>query len=152
MMSQPALSPKVYSLQKGNKMLSVLHRRTEYLVGFSKVMNARKVHYSIHMHPQLILLRDTNIDLHQDLFDKGYDLHLTLDVKSTLFIPKNKQKCIDPIYDAVFTMVQMEERDFLQLPIKSDKGIVVPYELLDETEDEYMFRSYVIDPLITSSV
>jgi len=142
---------KMYTLQKGQNILSVWHKRSEYFVAFPKAINARKVHYNIHMQPNLLLLRDTNIDLHRDLFDNGYDLHLTLDVKSTLFIPKNRQKCIDPIYDAVFTMVQVEESDFLKVPIKSDKGIVVPYDLLDETDDEFMFRAYVIDPIVNTT-
>lgn len=146
----PCTSPQmIYTLQKGDTCLSVMHRRIQYLVGFQKVMHARKVHYSIHMNPQLLLLRDTNIDLHGDLMENGYDLNLTLDVHSVLFVPKNTTSCMDAIYDGCFTMRSVKETDFLKIPIfnPSPTGIIMPYDLIDETEDEFMFRSYVIDPL-----
>jgi hypothetical protein len=101
------------------------------------------------MDPSLILLRDTNIDLHNELYDGGYDMHLTLDVKATLFIPKNQHRCMDTIYDGMYTMNTIDTSDFLKLPLSATHpgGIIMPYELLDETEEEYMFQSYVIDPL-----
>lgn len=104
------------------------------------------------MQPKLILLRDTNIDLHKDLYDSGFDVHLTLDVKSTLFIPKNHHKCMDPIDDGLFTMHHVPEVEFLRIPVQqqsgnTQKGIVIPYDLIDETDDEFMFKCYVIDPM-----
>ena len=94
------------------------------------------------MDPKLILLRDTNID-------SGYDMHITLDVKATLFIPKNPHRCMDTIYDGMYTMETVDTCDFLKLPMfaSNPSGIVMPYELIDETDEEYMFQSYVLDPL-----
>ena len=138
---------KLYTLQKGQRTLSVWHKRKEYLVAFNKVAHARNVQYSIHMEPKMILLRDTNIDLHGDFIDEGYDMHLILDVHSTLFIPKNRQRCVDSIMDGCITMTHVNESEFLQVPLRSNNGIIVPYALVDETDDEFMFKSYVIDPL-----
>jgi hypothetical protein len=98
------------------------------------------------MNPRPILLRDTNIDLHKDLFDGGYDMHLNLDVNSVLFIPKNKTDVMDPIYDGCIYMQELKEADFLHIPVSKQTGIVIPYELVDENDHEFMFKSYVIDP------
>ena len=143
------MSDKVYTLRKGDAHVAVWHRRMKYLVGFTKVVHARNVHYNIMMDPQLILLRDTNIDLHKDLWDSGYDMHLNLDVKATLFIPKNQHRFVDSMYDGGFTMHTIDTSDFLKCPVLATKpcGIVMPYELIDETESEYMFQAFVVDPL-----
>lgn len=137
----------IYTLQKGNKHICVYHKKHDYVIGFKNITHARKVNYAIHINPTPLLLRDTNIDLHQDLYDEGYDLHLTLDVNSTLFIPKNHTSTIDPIYDGGICMYGHKDSDFLKLPIENKQGIVIPYKLIDETDEEFMFKSYVIDPL-----
>lgn len=138
---------KLYTLQKDKTLLKVFHRQREYFVGFNNLTHARKVHYSINMNPQLLLLRDTNIDLYKDLHNEGYDMHLTIDVRSTLFIPKNVHSCIDSVYDSMYTMSQVDEHEFLQVPLTTKNGIIVPYTLIDETDEEFMFTSYVVDPV-----
>lgn len=141
--------PKVYVIHKRQNQLSVWHKRQEYLIAFNNITHARKVQYTINIEPRMILLRDTNIDIHKDLLQAGYDVHLNLDVNSTLFIPKNKQPSLDCIDDGLFTLHQMSEHQFYGLPMQRHgaRGIVIPYTLIDETDDEYMFRCNVVDPM-----
>lgn len=144
-------SQKVYVICKRSDHLCVYHKRQNYLIAFQNITHARKVQYTINIEPQIMLLRDTNIDLHQDMLKRGYDVRLNLDVNSTLFIPKNKEASVDCIDDGLFTMHPMTENDFYGFPMQYPKarGIVVPYFLIDETDDEFMFRCHVVDPIDT---
>lgn len=126
---------------------------TSYIVGFRNVLLARKVHYTLPPEPQFTLVRgDQIIDLSDQLASVGYDIELNLDVKAALFVPKIESGSggiWSPMNDVGFFMSRMDEGEFLSLPILNNQGVIIPYELEDETENEYMFRSIVIDPTTT---
>jgi hypothetical protein len=138
---------KIYVLKQQNKHVSVIHAKRHYVIGFQNVLTARKVQYSLHPDPKMILLRDTIVSLKDDLDKQGYDLNLKLDVRATLFIPKCKGSVLHPLNDAHYHCDSHTFSEFLYLPLKNNIGIVMPYSLEEEDEDEFMFRSCVIDPL-----
>jgi hypothetical protein len=137
----------VYTLRRGNKTVSLLHFNRHYVIGFKNLTMMRKVHYSIDPEPNILIMRETNIDLHKDLHNKGYDLNLTLDVSATLFIPKCRGSTLEPMNDGGFHIHEYKENDFLELPIKKNLGVVLPYHLECEDDDEFVFKACVIDPM-----
>ena len=138
----------VYTLKIGNKTISVNHKQRHYVIGFKNVVHARKVHYSMHPEPKFTLIRDNNIDLSKSLSEEGYDLTLSLDVNATLFIPKCKGSTLHPLNDAGVHMATSAEKEFLTYPVLKHIGVIMPYRLFDENDDEFIFTSYVIDPII----
>lgn len=138
---------KIYTINLKNKTISAFHQERHYVIGFSKISMARKVHYSLHPEPNLLILRDTNIDLRDDLAKMGYEAPLKLDVNATIFIPKLQGAFLDPMNDTGYHIEDMPEKDFLELPVKKNLGIVMPYKLTHECQEELVFKAYVIDPL-----
>lgn len=140
----PRMPPHIHTLRQGNKTVSINHRRKHYLLGFQTAITARKVHYSMHPEPKFTLIRENDIDLSKDL--EEVDIKLTIDTSATLFIPKCKGSIHDPMNDGGYHLDRVLESDFLLYPVTKNLGIVVPYVLECEDENEFMFKAYVIDP------
>ena len=138
---------KIFVIKQQNKHVSVMHAQKHYVIGFKNVLTARKVQYSLHPEPKMMLLRDTVISLKNDLEKQGYDMNLNVDVRATLFIPKCQGTALHPLNDAHYHCHSYTFSEFLSLPLKNNLGIVMPYTLEEEDDHEFMFRSCVIDPL-----
>lgn len=138
---------KIYTLQQGNKTLSLVHAQNYYIIGFKNPYITRKVHYSMHPEPKFTLLRDTNKVFQKEFETEGYDISLTMDFKATLFIPKCKGSILEPMNDGGFHMKVYKETEFLAFPINKRLGLIIPYTLEVEDEEEFMFKACVIDPL-----
>ena len=136
-----------FTLKQGNKTLSMVQNQRHYVIGFKNALTARKVQYSMHPEPKLTLIRDTDIYLKDDFDAHGYDLSLTIDVKATLFIPKCVGSTLHPMNDGGFHMQQYNDNEFLLLPVEKQLGLILPYELQEENEDEFIFKTCVIDPI-----
>ena len=147
-MSLPSLeSAKVYVLRRGCKTVAVRHRGAHYVLGFRKAAEARRVLHNMHPEPEFTLLRDADRDIGPDLGRAGFvDISLSIDVSATLFIPKLRGDPLDPMNDGGFHIHQHPEDAFLLFPVSNDIGTVVPYSLLDETDEEFVYRSLVMDP------
>lgn len=136
----------MYTIKQKNKTLSVYHEHKHFVIGFKTALLARKVHYNIHPDPKMTLVRSIEpIDLSPKV---DFDISLILDVASTLFIPKCKGSIWEPMNDGMFHVDKMQEIEFYNLPISSNLGIIVPYKLEDETNEEFMFKAYVVEPKI----
>jgi hypothetical protein len=136
----------MFTIKQGNKTLSVLHNKRHYIIGFKNKILARKVYYNIHPSPQFTLVRDQDIDLSAVLKSNGFDISLSLDVGATLFVPKCKGSILDPMNDGGFHLSMVPEHEFLAFPIEHRLGVVMPYDLEDETLDEFMFKASVLEP------
>jgi hypothetical protein len=70
-----------------------------------------------------------------------------LDVKVTLFIDKSPPGSnVSGLLDGNITMDTYKDRDFYELLLIENKGLIIPYDLKEEDNDEFMFRSFIIDP------
>lgn len=137
----------MYLLKQGNKTLSLKHYDRHYIVGFKTDVMARKVHYSIHPEPKLIIVRDENVLHGKILKSMGLtDMNLNLDVNATLFIPKCKGSTLEPMNDGGFHLSKVSYESFLLYPFVNNVGIIMPYKLEEENEYEFMFKAQVIDP------
>lgn len=141
----------MYTIKQGNKTVSLTHKEKHYIIGFESVVHARKVQYSMHPMPEMVLLRNNNIDVRPSLNAIGLkNTSLVLDIGATLFIPKHKGDPLHPINDGCFHLGFEKYNEFITYPLTKSLGIVMPYELKDEDEHEFMFRSHVIEPTFNS--
>jgi hypothetical protein len=137
----------LYALRQGNKTVSIFHGNRHYVIGFKNKVITRKVHYSMHPENKIIMLRDDNINLHDQLLENGYDLQLSMDVNATIFIPKCVGSILHPMNDGKFHIFEYKEAEFLSFPIEKNLGIAIPYKLQHEDEHEFTFKACVIDPI-----
>lgn len=128
----------IYTIQKNHDILSVQQSSTRYYIGFNKSQTARKVQYSIHPEPQITLMRGTRTHVDEVYFE--FD--------ASLFIPKCVGSTLLPMNDGCFHMNMLSEKEFLLLPTKRC-GIIIPYELSVEDDDEFVFKTFVIEPIPT---
>ena len=140
---------KFYTIRRGNKTVSARLRSTDFVIGFRNPTFARNVMHNLHPEPHIVLLRDADNDLGPELASAGLldaDISLNLDVSATLFVPKAKGSSLDPMHDGGYHVHTYSEDDFLTFPLSKHIGTVMPYSLLDETEDEFVFRTLIMDP------
>lgn len=120
------------------------------MLGFRNVFYARTVLHNLHPEPRMLLLRDVDNDIGPPLISAGYldaELCLNLDVSATLFIPKLQGNPLHPLNDGCFHIHQYSENEFLTFPLSKNLGTVMPYMLVEENNDEFMFKTLVMDPV-----
>ena len=125
----------IYTLRQGSKTVSLKHNDCHYVIGYKNVIVARKVHYFMHPDCDFNLMRDKNPVRNP----------LTLDIRATLSIPKCEGSIMDPMNDGAFHIHVVRDDVFLSYPM-TGLGIIMPYDLQDENDKEFVFTSYVIDP------
>jgi hypothetical protein len=112
----------IYTLNQDNKTIGIMHKNKSFIIGSKNIMTIRKIHYSIHPEPKIVL------------------------VKSNLYIPKCKGSILDPMNDAKMHLSMMNLNTFCSLPFKGI-GIIMPYNLEYEDEDTFIFKSHVVAPI-----
>ena len=127
----------MYTLKLGNKTMSLTHNNKFYVIGFKNALHARKVQYSIHPEFKFTLLRD----------DAKLKDDLVYDDNVTLFIPKCIGSTLLPENDVGLHL--KEERDFLSFPVTKQLGIIVPYNLIDEDKNEFVYKSLLFESIST---
>jgi hypothetical protein len=126
----------IYTIKQKNKTIGLRHNDRSYIIGFSKLIVARNVHYKMSPEPNFILIKNNTIIHDEIIFDN----------KSTLFIPKCSGSILDPMNDGGFHLSQMKKEDFYILP-KQGVGIILPYTMEEENDLEFMFKVHVFDPI-----
>ena len=134
----------MYTLKLGNKTVSINHQDRHYIIGFKSIFMARKVHYNMSPEPVFLLLSNKTIKIPKE---QGFLDVLTIDYNATLSISKCKGTIWEPMNDIGYHLEEHERDAFLSFPIKKQLGIIMPYELIEETPEKFMFKSYVIDPI-----
>jgi hypothetical protein len=127
----------MYTIKQKNKTIGLKYNDRSYIIGFSKLIVARNVYYKLHPEPKFTLIKnDNNIIVDDIIFDN----------KATLFIPKCKGSILDPMNDGGFHLSQMKTEEFYILP-KNGVGIILPYNMTEEDENEFIFKAHVFDPI-----
>lgn len=127
----------VYTLQRGNKTVGIHASSKPLVIGFVKLNHVKAVHYNMHPDPE------TRIQVIKNVSEATYMLdgtQMKIIPESTLFIPKCTGDSMHPMNDGGFHLNTMKDTDFYALPLTHNVGIIVPYELVDEDEHEFMFR------------
>lgn len=128
----------IYTIQQSSKKLSLNHKNKPYFIGFKTVNLARKVQYSLHPEPNILLVRG----------DPRKFEEVTFDTNSILFIPKCKGSIWDPMNDAGFHMNRIDDTEFsLNLTVRC--GLIYPDKLIFEDNEDFIFSASVFDPIPT---
>jgi hypothetical protein len=125
----------MFAIHKSNKTIGFTYNHRHYVIGFSNVMMARKVQYSMNKDPIITMVRsDIEMDLSKKVKEK-----LVIDLRASLFITKGKR-------DDQLHLETCSHREFLMFPYEKNVGIVMPYQLIDESEVEFHFKAHVVEP------
>ena len=137
----------IHTINQKSQSIGICINKKNFVVGFDNIKIARRVQYCMHPEPKLSLVRGEDIDMSDKFTENGINgVSLTLDVKSTLFIPKYKGSPADPMNDGGFHIQNHKQIEFMAYPLTKMIGIIIPYHLLDEDENEFMFRAHLIEP------
>lgn len=135
---------QIHLINCKNKSVGFVNYNKHYVIGFKNSQVARKVMYGLHPEKKPYLLRDDP----QILSDIKTGIELTIDSSATLFIPKFQGSSTYPLNDGGFHIKTVNYEDFLVYPMTHSLGVVIPFVLIDESSEEFMYRSHVIDPLL----
>ena len=136
---------QAYMIHKNNKMIGFYHMNKPYVVGFKNAHIARNVMYHLPLEPSFTLLQRNPI-MYQDS-QTGVDIRV--DNEATIFIPKTQFLSLSK--DEGYYLLGMDYEEFVVYPYTKNIGVILPYVLLDENEEEFVYRSHVIEPLDLSS-
>lgn len=139
---------QMFTLKQGNKTVGLVHKNNHYIIGFESFIKARKVQYNLHPNPEIMLVRGDTIDKHLYFGD----IDLKLDIDATLFLPKYKGSPNDPMNDGNYHLNSEIYNEFIVYPFFKNIGIILPTELKDEDENEFMFKAHVIEPSFNSKL
>lgn len=141
----------------------VLHdtRTRHYIIGFQSVAQARKVQYSLAPEPSLYLQRtdfeDVTPQINEGLTKFGVaslDASIIIDTRARLHIPKGDAKLPSdhPLNDGNFHLSSIPMEEFLMFPFEKDIGIIIPYDLEKEDDNEFVFVSQVVEGSASTSI
>lgn len=114
----------IYTLHSGPKTVGVFNNNKWYIVGFKSLHNARRVHYNIGTDPTLSIVRKKKS---QENYNQGL-LNIT------------KGKCTG------YHMVTLSPKEFYMLPTTKNVGVIMAYDLLKDTPDDFTFKVHIVEP------
>ncbi len=142
----PRVDKIMYTIKQGNKTFGLMHGEQFYIIGFSNNKMARKVQYNLHPQPYIHLKKNKQIEL--DIMKKK----VMIDPVSDLRIQKYQGDPNDPMNDGNYHISVYYDSEFLVYPYKKMVGIILPYDLIEETDKEFHFLSTVIDPFFDADL
>lgn len=136
----------ISTIAKDNKTVGFYHKNKPYVIGFRNAHVARKVMYTMHPEPVFSLITSNPVKIN----DEHSGLDILIDSEATLFIPKSEYKQFTlPDYN-LYYIDPVDYDTFTTYPYTKNIGIILPYVLMDETEEELVYRSHMVLPVYTS--
>lgn len=130
----------IHTIQRGNLSLGFRHQGKPYTIGFKTAPIARIVMHQLHPAPQFIVLKNEPVNV----IEPSSGIELTIDSAATLFVPKRAAGI--PESDGL-ALTFVPHDDFIVYPVTKHIGVIIPYALITEDDDEFVFRSHLIDPV-----
>lgn len=159
-MSMLSKSEKIATLRNDQGLVSFLHRKRPFVLGFRSATQCRHVHYNMNpVKPNMRLHLCSNLPpihvnelvleaaemFEQPINNVYMDLHAIwmLDKKGVL--KSYQQELCEHLS---FTMQLSEEDDasLLTMPLSKNVGVVLPHEIAMENEKLLVFRACVVYP------
>lgn len=125
----------MHTLKRGSKTVGFYYQDKPYVIGFTKLIHARAVHYSIHPEPRIRLFKNE-----QYIKENNVIMYPS----SMLLIPKCQGSVLDPMNDGGFHLSVMNKDTFNLLPIMTRLNIIYAYDLVNEDAEDFVFRTHVI--------
>ena len=146
------MASHLHQLKHEHGLLGFQYRYKPYVIGFNSNLHAAKVRDNIGRIQDIWMPRtatenvknEVNIGLQQLNIDIIVP-DVTVETNVLLHIPK-KIKNIDNVN---LTIEKVDYGQFMLLPFNKYIGIVIANELFDETDEQFIFSSDVVDPCET---
>lgn len=142
----PRVDKIMYAIKQGNKTFGLMHGEQFYIIGFSCTKTARKVQYSLHPNPYIHLQKNNQIEL--DIMKKKIMIYPVGNLRIQKYVGSSE----NPLNDGNYHMSVYYDSEFLMYPYKKMVGLILPYELIDETDTEFHFLTTVIDPFFDADL
>ena len=145
-MSDPA---RVFVLRKQNYgLVTFKSRRTHgsrYAIGFRNAHVAKNVMYTMKNPDKFGNLRDAILlpDMDPLAMQVNESANVLVHARATLFLPKNQTP---EEHDWFETIETVDYEEFLLFPLQG-MGIVIPFFLISEDDQEYVYTAHAIDPV-----
>jgi len=118
----------IYTLNSGPKTVGVCNNNKWYVLGFKSLHNARRVHYNIGTDPTLSLVRKRSSPDNQGLLNIS------------------KGKCTG------YHMITLTPKEFYTFPTSKNVGVIMAYDLLKDTPEDFTFRVHIVEPYFDMEV
>jgi hypothetical protein len=138
----------IYTLKQGSKCMGLGLLNKHYIIGFRNATTARNVQYK--MCPDM---SKTPVFISPSLVDNGEDdQQVPAQARGTLVIPKSSFDggVWAPMNDGGFHLEKLTYNGFALLPVAMGIGIILSNELVDETDDQFIFKALAIPPQFNS--
>lgn len=144
---------KIYTINQKGKSLSCHGTMGQsFVIGFRDVRMARKIQYNLAPNVEPFLLRshieditdEVNCSLRQ-MQANTISGKVVIDVKAQLHIQKLDDTLPPQLNDGMFHLETLDYSDFMMFPFEKNLGIIMPYEVLVETEHHFTLLSNVIE-------
>lgn len=148
-----------WMIRSGRNSLSLRDTNKTYVIGFPQKDIANRVANNIStsldtMRLKRSMVENVALDVKRSMMEMELPIApvadtITIDVAARLSIQKSllyKGYNISDIADIENTIEEIDNNEFMMLPFKSRLGVIMPYDLLHEDENEYEFLCNVIDP------
>lgn len=135
----------MYTIKSGNKTIGINLYDKNYVIGYNSAILARKVQYNINPEPKIILFKNDNLNINKKIKQNNSDINIDINI-NTLYIPKyDKNKINIPINNEGFHLHTIKSDDFMLYPFSKNIGIIIPFKLIEENNNEFIFNAHVID-------
>jgi hypothetical protein len=133
-----------YLIQQNHQPLRVKQSNLTYHMGYENSVIAQNVMQNLKPDPKCSLSRGYKA------IATIYGVKLSCETNATMFIEKNRGFPLHQLNDGAFDIVTMDDAKFFNLlfkdvSIESRKGIIIPYRLVAEDEDDFVFRCKIIE-------
>jgi len=131
---------QIFIIKNNKTSIGLTSKGSQYVVGFKHASIAKHVSNHIDINNNMLILKHSPIKM----YEPTTKTELVIDNKATLFIPKlkNKEKLTNKL-----VVTEVDYNDFVIFPVTKSIGIIIPYIMLED-EQEFIYRSHVIDPII----
>jgi len=140
---------RVFLLRKQNYgLVTFKSKRTHgsrYAIGFRNDQVAKNVMYNLKNPNTFGHLQDAILlpDMEPVTIRVNDSMDLLVHARATLFLPKNQ---VPEEHDWFGTIETVDYHDFLLYPMQG-MGIVIPFFLVAEDDQEYVYTAHAIDPI-----
>lgn len=141
-----------YALLKAgkNQFVGLRSQDTSYLIGFQKKTYAKELAKVLCPEPDIRIVRSQhqqNKNMHCNLMEMGVPekavSYLNVHTHTELIFPKNTN-ISDPMFH--YEVTDMTQPDFANLPFDKYLGILMPYQKIEENDQQVVFMSCMIEP------
>ena len=149
-------------IEQGRRSMSLRDMNKTYVIGFQHIDIAKRVASNVSPNVANLLrikrsmAENVALDVKRTMMEMQMPLtpvanDITIDVAASLYIPKSVLYSGYNISDVTPTekdavVHEVDYNDFMMMPFQNNVGIIMPYDIVQDSVSEYEFLCNVVDP------